>query len=72
MAPGLDQERLRDPIESGEEIAEAEAKPDKAARFQPFRDTRVLGVTAVEEPHQAAKRKEQDRPSVKGRKGKNG
>jgi hypothetical protein len=68
----LDQEGLGNPIESGEEVAEAEAEPDKGGRFQPLGATRVLDMAAVEHPDQRAEGQEQDRPGMNGRKGKNG
>ena len=72
MAPRFDQEGLGNPIKSGEEIAEAEAESDRRRRLQPFGETRVLRMAAVEQPDERAEGQEQDRPGMDGRESKNG
>ena len=54
MAPWLDQKRLGDPIESGEEIAEAEPEPGERRAFEPVSKLGVARMATVEQPHEQA------------------
>ena len=54
VAPGLDQKRLGDPIESGEEIAEAEPEPSERRASQPLAKRCVARMATVEQPHEQA------------------
>ena len=54
MAPGLDQKRLGDPIEAGEEIAEAEPEPGERRALEPVAKRCVARMAAVEQPHEQA------------------
>jgi hypothetical protein len=61
-----------DPIEAGEEIAEAEPEPNHARAFQPRAEPRMAGVAPVEQPDEQAEAHEQHRPDMQRGKGENG
>src|SRR5262249_42022415 len=60
---GVDQKRMADPIEAGEEIAEAEPPADRGGREH----SAEAAGRAVDEPDQDRKRNEGQRPNVGGR-----
>src|SRR5262249_30937768 len=61
---GVDEERMADPIEPSEKIAEAEPPADRGGREH---STEATAGRAVDEPDQDRKRNEGQRPNVRGR-----